>query len=86
MMTQGPGQPPHDPSGQWPEPNSAPASQKNPTPVRWGVRTLILLSIAALAILLSILQGRYTLLSLALLLFGFGGALYCSVRGLTTPR
>ncbi len=55
-------------------------------PKRWGVRTLVYLAIALVSILASILQGHYTLLSLAGLLIGLVGAAICSIRGLSTLR
>lgn len=49
---------------------------------RWGVRTLAFLALALLAVLVSGVQGHYTVLTLALLLVGFAGAAVSSVRGL----
>jgi|tagenome__1003787_1003787.scaffolds.fasta_scaffold16975560_2 hypothetical protein len=51
-------------------------------PPRWGVRTLTFLVLALLSIGVSTLQGHYTLLSLAGLLVGLGGAFFCSIRGI----
>jgi hypothetical protein len=53
-------------------------------PRRWGVRTLFFLVLAVICILASTLQGHYTLLTLAGLVVGLGGAMVCSVRGLAT--
>jgi len=50
--------------------------------MRWGLLTLLFLGIALACILTSNAQGRYTLLTLAGLIVGFGGAGYCSWRGL----
>ena len=51
-------------------------------PVRWGVRTLLYLTLALLAIVISNLQNHYTLLTLAGLLIGLIGAMICTVRGI----
>jgi hypothetical protein len=53
-------------------------------PPRWGVRTLAFLALALLSIGLSTLQGHYTLLTLAGLLIGLIGAMFCSLRGIAT--
>ena len=53
-------------------------------PIRWGVRTLLYLGLALLAIGVSTVQGHYTLLTLAGLLIGLVGAMICSIRGITT--
>ena len=53
-------------------------------PPRWGVRTLAYLALALLSIGGSTLQGHYTLLTLAGLLIGLGGAMFCTVRGIGT--
>jgi hypothetical protein len=50
--------------------------------MRWGLLTLLFLGIALASILVSNAQGRYTLLTLAGLILGFGGAGYCSWQGL----
>jgi hypothetical protein len=51
---------------------------------RWGVRTLAFLTLALAAVVISGVQGHYTILTLALLLTGFAGAAVCSVKGLMT--
>jgi hypothetical protein len=53
---------------------------------RWGLRTLIFLAIALVSVLVSTLQGAYTLLTLGGLLIGLIGATICSVRGLSTLK
>jgi nitrate/nitrite transporter NarK len=53
-------------------------------PKRWGLRTLALLALALLSMLVSEIQGHYTVLSLAGLLIGLIGALICSIRGLAS--
>lgn len=50
--------------------------------VRWGLLTLLFLAIALACVLASNAQGRYTLLTFAGLVVGFGGAGYCSWKGL----
>jgi len=50
--------------------------------MRWGLLTLLFLAIALASILVSNAQGRYTLLTLAGLIVGFGGAGYCTWQGL----
>ena len=49
--------------------------------VRWGLLTLLFLAIALASILTSNAQGRYTALTLAGLIVGFGGAGYCTWQG-----
>jgi nitrate/nitrite transporter NarK len=49
---------------------------------RWGLLSMLFLGIALAAVLTSNAQGRYTGLTLAMLLVGFGGAAFCSVKGL----
>jgi low temperature requirement protein LtrA len=51
--------------------------------MRWGLLTLLFLGIALASILTSNAQQRYTVLTLAGLIVGFGGAGYCSWQGLT---
>ena len=55
-------------------------------PKRWGVRTLIFLAVALVSVLASMVQGAYTVLTLAGLVIGLVGATICSVRGLTTLK
>jgi nitrate/nitrite transporter NarK len=50
--------------------------------VRWGLLTLLFLAIALASILTSNAQERYTALTLAGLVVGFGGAAFCSWKGL----
>jgi hypothetical protein len=56
-----------------------PTDSKRP---RWGLRTLLFLGLALISMLASELQGTYTLLTLAGLAAGLGGATYSTVRGL----
>ena len=58
---------------------SMPTDRRSP---RWGVRTLIFLDLAVIAIGLSWVQGHYTLLTLAGLLIGLVGATVCTARGI----
>ena len=55
-----------------------------PRAPKWGVRTLLFLILAVICILVSNLQGHYTVLTLAGLVVGLVGAGICSVRGLAT--
>lgn len=50
--------------------------------MRWGLLTLGFLAIALTCVLVSGSQGRYTALTGLGLLVGFGGAAFCSYRGL----
>lgn len=50
--------------------------------VRWGLLSLLFLGIALVCILVSNSQGAYNLVTLAGLIAGFGGAAYCSWRGI----
>lgn len=49
---------------------------------RWGLLTLLFLGIALAAVLVSGSQGEYTALTGAGILIGFGGAAFCTVKGL----
>lgn len=49
---------------------------------RWGLLSLLFLGIALAAVLTSNAQGRYTALTGSMLLVGFGGAAFCTVKGL----
>ena len=49
---------------------------------RWGLLTLLFLGMALTAVLVSTSQGRYTALTGAGILIGFGGAAFCTVKGL----
>jgi hypothetical protein len=50
--------------------------------VRWGLLSLLFLGIALACVLISNSQGAYNLLTLAGLVIGFGGATYCTWKGL----
>ena len=50
--------------------------------MRWGLLTLLFLAVALACILTSNAQGRYTALTLIGLIVGFGGAAYCTWKGL----
>jgi hypothetical protein len=50
--------------------------------VHWGLLSLLFLGIALACVLISNGQGRYTALTFAGLVVGFGGAGYCSWKGL----
>jgi predicted MFS family arabinose efflux permease len=63
----------------WPE--EAVRPQKPDVP-HWGKRTLVFLALLLAAVVISSLQGTYTVLTLLLLLVGFAGAAVCSVMGL----
>ena len=49
---------------------------------RWGLLTLLFLGIALASVLVSNAQGGYTALTAAGVLLGFGGAAFCTVKGL----
>jgi hypothetical protein len=49
---------------------------------RWGLRTLGFLGLAFVAIVTSASLGHHTVGTLGSLIFGLGGAGYCSVKGL----
>ena len=49
---------------------------------RWGLLTLLFLGVALASVLTSSAQGEYTALTAAGVLIGFGGAAYCTVKGL----
>jgi low temperature requirement protein LtrA len=50
--------------------------------MRWGLLTLLFLGIVVASIIASNAQQRYTALTLAGIIVGFGGAGYCSWQGL----
>jgi nitrate/nitrite transporter NarK len=50
--------------------------------MRWGLLTLLFLGIALTCVLVSNSQGQYSVVTFLGLLVGFGGAAYCSYRGL----
>jgi hypothetical protein len=50
--------------------------------VRWGLLTLLFLAIALASVLASNAQGAYNALTLAGVVVGFGGAAYCTWKGL----
>ena len=50
--------------------------------MRWGLLTLGFLALALASVLVSNSSGTYNALTLAGVLVGFGGAAYCSYRGL----
>jgi nitrate/nitrite transporter NarK len=50
--------------------------------MRWGLLTLGFLAIALASVLVSNGAGSYSVITLAGVLVGFGGAAYCSYRGL----
>jgi hypothetical protein len=50
--------------------------------MRWGLLTLLFLGLALAGVLVSNSQGSYTLLTLAMVVVGFGAAAYCSWKGL----
>ncbi len=49
---------------------------------RWGLLTLLFLGIALASVLVSNAQGEYTAITAAGVLIGFGGAAFCTVKGL----
>lgn len=49
---------------------------------RWGLLSLLFLGIALASVLVSSSRGSYDALTLPGLLIGFGGAGYCTYRGL----
>jgi hypothetical protein len=51
---------------------------------RWGIRLIAFLGLGFVALLISSLQGHYTMLSFAILMIAFLGAGYSTVRGLVT--
>jgi hypothetical protein len=50
--------------------------------LHWGLLTLLFLGIALASVLTSNAQGAYNTLTFAGLIVGFGGAAYCSWKGL----
>jgi hypothetical protein len=50
--------------------------------IRWGLLSLLFLGIALACVLISGSQGEYNALTLTGLLIGFGGAAYCTWKGL----
>ncbi len=50
--------------------------------VRWGLLSLLFLLIALTCVLVSNAQGQYNALTFAGLVVGFGGAGYCTWKGL----
>ncbi len=50
--------------------------------VRWGLLSLLFLAIALVCILVSNRQGTYNAVTLSGLVVGFGGAAYCSYKGI----
>jgi hypothetical protein len=50
--------------------------------VRWGLLTLLFLGIALAGVLTSNAQGAYNALTFAGVIVGFGGAAYCTWKGL----
>jgi hypothetical protein len=50
--------------------------------IRWGLLSLLFLGIALACVLISGSQGEYNALTLTGLLIGFGGAGYCTWKGL----
>ncbi|HVD28240.1 MAG TPA: hypothetical protein VNC79_07030 [Mycobacteriales bacterium] len=50
--------------------------------MRWGLLTLLFLGIALACVLVSNAKGQYSAITLLGLLVGFGGAGYCTYRGL----
>ncbi len=59
-----------------------PADASRKRNIRWGLLTLLFLGIALAGVLVSSGQGRYTALTLAAVLVGFGGAAFCTWKGL----
>lgn len=51
---------------------------------RWGIRLVAFLVLGLLALLISAVQGFYTVLSFTMLLVGLGGAAVCTALGLKT--
>lgn len=50
--------------------------------VRWGLLSLLFLGIALVCIVVSSRQGTYNAVTLSGLVVGFGGAGYCSYKGI----
>jgi hypothetical protein len=61
----------------------APRTKRGP---RWGVRTLLFLVLAFVAIFTAQAMDRNTVGTLGSLVLGLGGAAYCSVRGIRAAR
>jgi hypothetical protein len=53
---------------------------------RWGLYTLGFLALSFTMVVISSTQGHYTLLTLVGLFVGFGGAGWCTVKGLRVAR
>jgi predicted MFS family arabinose efflux permease len=64
----------------WPE-EAGPRPSKPDVP-HWGKRTVAFLALMLAAVVVSSLQGTYTVLTLLLLFVGFSGAAVCSTVGL----
>lgn len=64
----------------------APADRPGRRPPRWGLRTIGFLVLAFVAMIMSQVTGGYTVGQLGSLLFGLGGAGYCSVQGVRQAR
>lgn len=62
------------------------ATERKPRDIRWGLLTLLFLGIALACVLVSNNQGRYTVLTGLGLLVGFGGAAFCSYKGVKGAR
>jgi nitrate/nitrite transporter NarK len=54
--------------------------------MRWGLLTLLFLGIALTCVLVSNSKGQYSAVTFLGLVVGFGGAAYCSYRGLKSFR
>jgi peptidoglycan/LPS O-acetylase OafA/YrhL len=64
------------------EPPAGPSPESPPRRrPRWGLRTLGFLGLALLAVITSASLGHHTFGTLGSLIFGLGGAAYCSVKG-----
>jgi nitrate/nitrite transporter NarK len=65
-----------------PKPEALPPKRKP----RWGVYTLCFLALAFVMVVISTTQKHYTLLTLLGLIVGFGGAGWCTIKGLKVAR
>ena len=63
-----------------------PAAARTERRSRWGLRTLLFLGLAFVAIYTAQAMDGYTAGSLGSLTLGLGGAAYCSVRGVRQTR
>lgn len=62
------------------------ATERKPRDIRWGLLTLLFLGIALGCVLRSNATGHYTVVTGLGLIVGFGGAAFCSYKGVKGAR